>query len=303
MRDRSREMWYRDYMSIMDEEYDDPGITDGEVVSYNVECDSDENYYPIPEYDESTEGFGFGSVWPDDLNDESYHKKQKPKDDSVSTLPGFIKLRDIELPDKSTEKVKKLKRDLRMEALRRIENAARTVADFNVVTDWYDKLEANERSRVNKHELYRSGDDLPIEYGADENGAIFPTYMGNVISRQIRKGDFLDAIYCKPDTVDQLVTTDYLIHFMRALDNEDRTLFYFKVLERLSSPEIAEMRNQTDRAIRKNWKNLLFHLRQKAMGVLIFRSDKDYNFSGYEQIFLENCRDEYEYKIDPEANS
>jgi hypothetical protein len=68
------------------------------------------------------------------------------------------------------------------------------------------------------------------------------------------------------------------------------------VLEELSSKEIAEMRGHTDRAVRKAWKDLLFHLKQRTMGVLIFRSDKDYSFTGDEQRFLDTCREKYELK-------
>ena len=34
------------------------------------------------------------------------------------------------------------------------------------------------------------------------------------------------------------------------------------------------------------------------MGVLIFRSDKDFSFTGDEQRFLETCREEYEFKLE-----
>jgi hypothetical protein len=68
------------------------------------------------------------------------------------------------------------------------------------------------------------------------------------------------------------------------------------VLEELSSKEIAEMRDQTDRGVRKAWKDLQFHLKQRTMGVLIFRSDKDFSFTGDEQRFFDTCREEYEFK-------
>ena len=68
------------------------------------------------------------------------------------------------------------------------------------------------------------------------------------------------------------------------------------MLEGLSNKEIAEMRDQKDRGIRKAWRELQFYLRQLTMGVLIFRSDKDFSFTGDEQRFFDNCREEYEFK-------
>ena len=198
--------------------------------------------------------------------------------------------------EEAKEPVKKLKRDIRREMLRRIEQSARTVTDFKRLNGWYDFLEENERSRVGKHEILRNGDDFPLEYGEDEDSSFTAGCLSNVIARQMRKGDLLDFFYCKPDTMDQLVTTDYMIHFMRAIDENDRELFYYKVLEGLSNKDVAEMRDQTDRGIRKAWSELLFHLKQRTMGVLIFRSDKDFSFTGDEQNYLDTCREQYEYR-------
>jgi hypothetical protein len=172
----SREMWREDFMSMMDDEYDEPVLFD-EFSSYAAKYESFEGMYPVAVYEETKEGFGSDSTWPEDLEEKVSRRKQKPDDGSVSDLPGFMRLRDFNLPDTGTGKVNKLKRDLRMEALKRIEDSARTVADFNKVIEWHDALDANERSRVRKHELYRSGDDLPLDYGADENGDGQPDYI------------------------------------------------------------------------------------------------------------------------------
>lgn len=298
----SREMWREDYMSMMDFEYDEPVLFD-EFSSYAAKYEDDGSMYPVALYEKNKEGFGANSAWPEDLEEKVSRKKHRPDDGSVSDLPGFMRLRDFDLPDTGTGKVKKLKRDLRMEALKRIEDAARTVADFNKVIEWYDALDANERSRASKHELYRSGDDLPLDYGADEDGAIFPAYLGSVIARQMRKGDFLDYLYCRPETIDQLTTTDYIIHFMRAIKPKERELFFFRAIEGMTAADIAEMKGQTDRSIRKSWKILEHHLKQRTMGLLIFRSDKDYSFTGDEQVFFDNCREKYEYKPGSEDDS
>ena len=298
----SREMWREDYMRMVDDEYDEPVLFD-EFSSYAAKYESDGSIYPVAVYDKNKEGLGADSAWPEDLGETVNRKRQKPDDGSVSDLPGFMRLRDFALPDTGTGKVKKLKRDLRMEALKRIEDAARTVADFNKVIEWYDALDANERSRVSKHELYRSGDDLPLDYGADENGAIFPAYLGNVINRQMRKGDFLDYLYYKPETIDQLVTTDYVIRFMREVKQKDRELFFYRALENNSAADIAEMKGQTDRAVRKAWKKLITNLKQRTMSELISRIDKDYSFTGQELEFLNNYREEYEVRIGPGTDS
>ena len=265
----SREAWYEEYMLMMDEEYGDYGFRDDLIAIEELALEEEEESEPVKKYVIVSDN-----------------------DEECNVPAEVIRLREIKVP----EGVKKRKRDVRIEMLRRLEQAARTVIDFKNLNGWYDYLEENERSRVGKHEILRNGDDFPLEYGENEDSAFTAGCLSNVIARQMRKGDVLDFLYCKPDTIDQLVTKDYMIHFMRALDKDDRELFYHKVLEELSSKEIAEMRDQTDRGVRKAWKDLQFHLKQRTMGVLIFRSDKDFSFTGDEQRFLDTCREEYEFK-------
>lgn len=267
----SREAWYEEYMLMMDEEYGDYGFRDDPIILEELALEEEEESEPVKKYVIVTD------------------------DDEECNVPAeVIRLREIKVP----EGVKKRKRDLRIEMLRRLEQAARTVIDFQNLNGWYDYLEDNEKSRVRKHEILRNGEDFPLEYGEDEASRFSAGCLSNVIARQMRKGDILDFLYCKPDTIDQLVTTDYMIHFLRGIKKEERELFYYKVLDGLSNTEIAEMRGQTDRGIRKAWSELQFYLRQLAMGVLIYRSDKDFSLTGDEQRFLDTCREEYEFKLE-----
>jgi len=265
----SREAWYEEYMLMMDEEYGDYGFRDDPIAIEALALEEEEENEPLKKFVI--------------VSDE---------DEECNVPAEVVRLRDIQVP----KGVKKLKRDIRREMLRRLEQSARTVTDFKRLNGWYDYLEENERSRVRKHEILRNGDDFPLEYGEDEDSSFTAGCLSNVIARQMRKGDLLDYFYCKPDTIDQLVTTDYMIHFMRGIKKEEQELFYYKVLEGLSNKEIAEMRDQTDRGIRKAWTELQFYLRQLTMGVLIFRSDKDFSFTGDEQNYLDTCREQYEYR-------
>ena len=89
-------------------------------------------------------------------------------------------------PDEDSER-KKLKRELQAEALARLEDAARTVSDFEKVVAWWDKLDANRERRERYHELSRSGDDLPFDYGMAKDGLFFPDTLNNVLEKLIRK--------------------------------------------------------------------------------------------------------------------
>ena len=59
--------------------------------------------------------------------------------------------------DEEEPERKKLKRELRAEALARLEDSARTQRDFENVIAWWDRLDANRERRERYHELSRSG--------------------------------------------------------------------------------------------------------------------------------------------------
>ena len=74
-----------------------------------------------------------------------------------------------EVPPESGQAPAKMKlpRDLKREALARLEDAARTQLDFEEVIGGWDKLEANEVRRVSNHEVSRG--DIPLERGLQRN--------------------------------------------------------------------------------------------------------------------------------------
>ena len=102
---------------------------------------------------------------------------------------------------------KKLKRELEQEALARLESAARTVPEWNNVIAWWDRLDANRERRERYHEISRSGDDPPIDYGADENGLCFPDMMNTVLEKQRQNWVFIFSTsflyYEDYDTIDE----------------------------------------------------------------------------------------------------
>ena len=72
---------------------------------------------------------------------------------------------DAELEDEEEEAAptseKRLKREIRAEALRRLEEAARTESNFLVIVDEWNKLDRNRERRERDHENLRG--DVPLE--------------------------------------------------------------------------------------------------------------------------------------------
>ena len=181
---------------------------------------------------------------------------------------------------------KKLKRELRAEALARLEDAARTQRDFENVIAWWDKLDANRERRERYHELSRSGDDVPLDYGASANELFFPDTLNDVLEKQIRKGDFIDAIFYCPYDIHELVTEEYLSEILLELKEDHKELLFLWAVRLFSSTRIAAIRQQSDRNIRKVRNTMMKKIRKELLSALTDKAEKQQPMTLMEKAFL-----------------
>lgn len=181
---------------------------------------------------------------------------------------------------------KKLKRELRAEALARLEDAARTQRDFENVIAWWDKLDANRERRERYHELSRSGDDVPLDYGASANELFFPDTLNDVLEKQIRKGDFIDAIFYCPYDIHELVTEEYLSEILLELKEDHKELLFLWAVRLFSSTRIAVIRQQSDRNIRKVRNTMMKKIRKELLSALTDKAEKQLSMTLVEKAFL-----------------
>lgn len=181
---------------------------------------------------------------------------------------------------------KKLKRELRAEALARLEDAARTQRDFEKVIAWWDKLDANRERRERYHELSRSGDDVPLDYGASANELLFPDTLNDVLEKQIRKGDFIDSIFYCPYDIHELVTEEYLSEILLELKEDHKELLFLWAVRLFSSTRIAAIRQQSDRNIRKVRNTMMKKIRKELLSALTDKAEKQQPMTLMEKAFL-----------------
>lgn len=184
-------------------------------------------------------------------------------------------------------KNKKLKRELRAEALRIIEDAARTQEDFEEVVSLYDKLDANRERKERYHEISR-GDNVPLDYNADENGICFPRSINKYLWKQIQKGEFDEAIYDCPHELQDLITEPYIAEIISELTAEQKEVLFYYIVKGYSTSKIAFIRGQTDRNIRKVKNTALKQIRKKIYDYLT--SDTGHSMTRQEKLFVENYR-------------
>ena len=154
---------------------------------------------------------------------------------------------------------KKLKRELRAEALARLESVARTEADFAKVTDWWDRLDSNRERKERYHEVSRG--DVPLEYKATYDGLVFPLHLNNPMKKQAQRGDFIEWLFDCPFEMDELVYPPFS-RFIQRLSDERKEILFFHYLHRYSTVELGAMRGQSDRNIRKVRTTMMKHLRR-----------------------------------------
>ena len=189
--------------------------------------------------------------------------------------------------DEEEPERKKLKRELLAEALARLEDSARTQREFENVIAWWDRLDANRERRERYHELSRSGDDVPLDYGASANELFFPDTLNDVLEKQLRKGDFIDAIFYCPYDIHELVTEEYLSKILWELTEEHKELLFLCAVWLFSSTRIAKIRKQSDRNIRKVRGTMLKKIRKKLLEALTKKMKAQQPLSLLEKDFLE----------------
>ena len=179
-----------------------------------------------------------------------------------------------------------LHREARALAIQRIEESARTEADFENVLYWWDKLDANRERKERDHEIGRS--TVPLEWGADEWYLSTRPSYDMILRRLMLAGDFLDFIFDSPETLHELVTDIDLSEILQELKPHLKNMLYYLFLRDYSTAEYAESIGQTDRNIRGIRETALKKIRRLYGGILTYRKENRLPMTIDEKYFLEN---------------
>ena len=180
---------------------------------------------------------------------------------------------------------KRLKREIRAEALRRLEEAARTESDFLTVVDEWNKLDRNRERRERDHENLRG--DVPLEFQAVPDPKIAPMWMNLPRFRQLCQGNFLDIIFSCPYELHQLTANRFLSKLFFTLSDEQKEVLYYLFVKQYSTTRLAALRGQSDRNIRKLRLTIQKKLQRRMYEHLSEKLEKDYNITLREREFVE----------------
>ena len=184
---------------------------------------------------------------------------------------------------------KRLIRELKDEALERIEFAARSYRDYEQVVHFWDKKDASAARTQRNHEVLCG--DTPVEANShvyEKSGIdlILPEWMTDPTWSQLRRGSFLDYLFDCPYEMHDLTSKEYLRRPVMELKEEQKEILYFLYLRLYKPQQLACIREQSDRNIRKVRDAALRGMRRKVYANLQRRREAGCSLTLYERIFL-----------------
>ena len=200
-----------------------------------------------------------------------------------------IKDDDIQPEDEHPNKTM-LKRELRAIALKRLEDGARTVSDFEEVIKEWDHLDSNRERKERYHEIGR--ENLDSKKDVAPLAIIIPAPINHAYWRQLMNGDFIDIISnCPYEMYNSLSDEDYSKIIYDLKDNH-KELIYFLYLRDFTTNKLAALRNQSDRNIRGVRSTILGQIEKKVLMILVDRQIEAFPFTMEELDFLTRHEEE-----------
>lgn len=200
-----------------------------------------------------------------------------------------IKDDDIQPEDEHPNKTM-LKRELRAIALKRLEDGARTVSDFEEVIKEWDHLDSNRERKERYHEIGR--ENLDSKKDVAPLAIVIPTPINHAYWRQLMKGDFIDIISNCPYEMHNSLSDEDYSKIIYDLKDDHKELLYFLYLRDFTTNQLAALRNQSDRNIRGVRSTILGQIEKKVLMILVDRQIEAFPFTMEELNFLTRHEEE-----------
>ena len=183
-----------------------------------------------------------------------------------------------------------LKRELRAIALKRLEDGARTVSDFEEVIREWDHLDSNRERKERYHEIGRENIDSKKDVAP--LAIIIPAPINHAYWRQLMKGDFIDIISNCPYEMHNSLSDEDYSKIIYDLKDDHKELLYFLYLRDFTTNQLAALRNQSDRNIRGVRSTILGQIEKKVLMILVDRQIEAFPFTMEELDFLTRHEEE-----------
>ena len=221
----------------------------------------------------------------DDSQDWVYLDDGDSTEDSLDTPVLAEKSKSFPEDTRSAaERRKRVAQSVREEALRRLELSARTAAEFQSVVSWYDREEQSRMRRERRYESLRG--DTPVEYLAPADGDIVPHSMSCPTFRQLCRGEFDDLLCNCLFRMHDLTDRTHLRQIVMDLKQDHKEILYFLGVRLYSTQQLALLREQTERNIRKVRGTVQRKIHKKLFAALTELAKESGELTHQEQAFL-----------------
>ena len=183
-----------------------------------------------------------------------------------------------------------LKRELRAIALKRLEDGARTVSDFEEVIREWDHLDSNRERKERYHEIGRENIDSKKDVAP--LAIVIPTPINHAYWRQLMKGYFIDIISNCPYEMHNSLSDEDYSKIIYDLKDDHKELIYLLYLRDFTTNKLAALRNQSDRNIRGVRSTILGQIEKKVLMILVDRQIEAFPFTMEELNFLTRHEEE-----------
>ena len=184
-----------------------------------------------------------------------------------------IKDDDIQPEDEHPNKTM-LKRELRAIALKRLEDGARTISDFEEVIKEWDHLDSNRERKERYNEIGR--ENLDSKKDVAPLAIVIPAPINHAYWRQLMKGDYIDIISNCPYEMHNSLSDEDYSKIIYELKDDHKELIYFLYLRDFTTSQLAALRNQSDRNIRGVRSTILGQIEKKVLMILVDRRGEDF---------------------------
>ena len=167
-----------------------------------------------------------------------------------------------------------LKRELRAIALKRLEDGARTISDFEEVIKEWDLLDSNRERKERYHEIGRENIDSKKDVAP--LAIVIPAPINHAYWRQLMKGDYIDIISNCPYEMHNSLSDEDYSKIIYELKDDHKELIYFLYLRDFTTSQLAALQNQSDRNIRGVRSTILGQIEKKVLMILVDRRGEDF---------------------------
>ena len=191
-----------------------------------------------------------------------------------------------------------LKRKARAEYLRRLENSARTLEEYQEVVAMHDKLDAAREKRERRHEVGRFESLYQITIKDDEHdypvklsysdGAVIPPPLCHPYWRELMRGDFIGYIYDNADEMWQILGDWQVGKLLRdAITAKQKEALFLSVVRLATAEQIGCYTDKSDRAVRRLIADALENIRSELAPKIKAQIDGGLPVTLEKRLFLE----------------